>query len=114
MCDFERSCKSHGHLGCDPKRNGNDCVLVDIDASPQTEQAEASSLSDLLNACSPMPWRLDKMNAEGIEVVDAVGDLVYVEDFGMFPDEMSGDQIEQIITKLRANAFLMVKWSESI
>jgi len=42
-------------------------------------------MKNLLNSdASPRPWHLGKMNDEGIEVIDAVGDIVYYEDFGMF------------------------------
>ena len=68
-------------------------------------------IEQLLKHASPMPWRIDKMNESGVEVVDARGNLVFIEDFS-FPDEMASYMVEEIITTTRANALLMVKWSE--
>lgn len=75
---------------------------------PISPTISKSELNDLLSSCSPFPWRIDKDNSEGIEVVDAVGNLVFVEDYGCFPDEMSSSQRDQITVNIRANARLMV------
>jgi len=66
----------------------------------------------LLKNCSPMPWRIDKDNADGVEILDAQGNLVYHEDYGCFPNEMSSSLKDEIIKNLRANARLFVLMSE--
>ena len=68
------------------------------------------SIDDLKKSASPMPWRIDKMNATGIDIVDAVGNPVYIEDYA-FPDEMRGSMVDDIITQSRSNAMLIVLWS---
>ena len=69
-------------------------------------------MDDFVGMTSAMPWRIDQDNAAGLVVVDAVGEVVYAEDWGGIPDEMSSATREAIILRARANARFMVRCSE--
>lgn len=57
---------------------------------------------------TPLPWRIDQDNADGVSVVGANGNLVHYEDFGGIPTERGAAFAEQVIGEARANAALMV------
>lgn len=61
-----------------------------------------------------LPWRIDQDNDKGLCVMDSCGEIVYVEDWGGIPDEMTGSLRERIIMQARANAFFMVVASETL
>lgn len=75
--------------------------------STNPENADAVGGSTL-QAVVSLPWRIDQDNDKGLCVVDARGEIVYVEDWGGIPDEMSSGMREQIIEQARANARFMV------
>lgn len=68
----------------------------------------ALAMGPTLQAVVSLPWRIDQDNDKGLCVVDARGEIVYVEDWGGIPDEMSSGMREQIIEQARANARFMV------
>jgi len=59
-----------------------------------------------------MPWAVDQDNAQGLRVVDARGDVVYEEDWGGLPDEMSFSLKERIVSQARCNAYFIVDASK--
>lgn len=61
-----------------------------------------------VDALVSLPWRIDQDNDKGLCVMDARGEIVYVEDWGSIPDEMTASMREQIIEQARANARFMV------
>jgi hypothetical protein len=77
------------------------------DSAKHLENADAVGGSTL-QAVVSLPWRIDQDNDKGLCVVDARGEIVYVEDWGGIPDEMSSGMREQIIEQARANARFMV------
>lgn len=77
------------------------------DYAKHLENADAVGGSTL-QAVVSLPWRIDQDNDKGLCVVDARGEIVYVEDWGGIPDEMSSGMREQIIEQARANARFMV------
>lgn len=82
-----------------------------IPADSRAEVREAVGGSTL-QAVVSLPWRIDQDNDKGLCVVDARGEIVYVEDWGGIPDEMSSGMREQIIEQARANARFMVAASD--
>jgi hypothetical protein len=66
------------------------------------------AVSGSAQAAVSLPWRIDQDNDKGLLVVDARGEIVYVEDWGGIPDEMSSGTREHIIEQARANARFMV------
>lgn len=77
------------------------------DYAKHLENADAVGGSTL-QAVVSLPWRIDQDNDKGLCVVDAREEIVYVEDWGGIPDEMSSGMREQIIEQARANARFMV------
>ena len=65
-------------------------------------------LAQMVECAAPTPWRIDKDNAEGIEIVADNGDLVFTESWGDLPSERGVGFAEQIISQSRANAYLIV------
>ena len=65
-------------------------------------------LAQMVECAAPTPWRIDKDNAEGIEIVADNGDLVFTESWGDLPSERGVGFAEQIIIQSRANAYLIV------
>lgn len=61
------------------------------------------------NSAAPRPWRIDKDNSQGIEIVADDGNLVYVEDYGSIPDERGSGFRETMVAEIRANAYLIVQ-----
>ena len=55
-----------------------------------------------------LPWYIDEDNYRSLVVKDSGGDVVYMEDWGSLPDEMSWAQKETIISAARLNADFMV------
>jgi hypothetical protein len=68
-----------------------------------------AKMNYLLRSAAPRPWRIDKDNAEGIEIVADNGDLVFIENWGDLPSERGAGFAEQVITQSRANAYLIVE-----
>lgn len=75
---------------------------------PETKEQQRSIALWMKNA-SPRPWRIDRDNAQGIEIVAANGDLVAIEDFGGIPSERGMVFAEQIIESTRANFHMIVE-----
>jgi hypothetical protein len=69
-------------------------------------------LEKLKKVC-PMPWYLDYDTDSGICVKDCCGDIIYVEDYGMIPDEASAYVFDQIISRARSIAYFLVEFSKT-
>lgn len=67
-----------------------------------------------VDALVSLPWRIDQDNHTGLCVMDSRGEIVYVEDWGGIPDEMTSSMREQIIEQARANARFMVAASAAL
>lgn len=91
------------------RNEAQNCAFAIHEAMMSRPAAEGGMMEP--NECSPMPWALDQDNEKGLRVVDARGDIVYEEDWGGIPDEMSSAQRERIILQARANARFMIEAS---
>lgn len=60
----------------------------------------------------PAPWYLDRCNIQGVCVKDCNGHIVFEDDFGSIPDEMSSGDVENIIGGSQALARFLVCISE--
>lgn len=56
-----------------------------------------------------LPWRIDRDNAEGIEIVAADGDLVAITNHRDIPVETDPKFREQIISRTRARFYFIVE-----
>jgi hypothetical protein len=68
-------------------------------------------LQALTLVLAPMPWVLDQCNDRGVCVKDARGEVLFAEDFGGIPDEMSIGQREHIIERSKLFAQWLVAFS---
>jgi len=70
---------------------------------------EAKPISALhIDALVNLPWRIDQDNDQCLCVMDSRGEIVYVEEWGGIPGEMSIGTREYIIEQARSNARFMV------
>lgn len=57
---------------------------------------------------TPLPWRIDQDNAEGVSVVGSNGNLVAMESYDGIPEERGEAFREQVVNEARANWRLVV------
>lgn len=67
---------------------------------------EQSAAWENLVLYRPAPWYLDQANNSGVTIKDNRGNIVFYEDLGSIPDEMSSSQAEEI----RIAAHSLGKW----
>lgn len=58
---------------------------------------------------SKLPWKIDKDNAEAVEIVSADGDLVHIEKYSDIPAEFDDETKDRLWAKARANAYFIVE-----
>lgn len=61
----------------------------------------------------PIPWYLDQSNDSGVCVKDNHGEVVFYDDFGSIPDEMSSGTAEKIKCRSTTLALWLVAYSEN-
>lgn len=58
---------------------------------------------------APTPWRIDRDNEDGIEIVAANNDLVHILNYREIPAETPPEYRAKLISQARANFYLTVE-----
>ncbi len=100
-------CKTCGHIrGQHYDYDGQYCL------HPQCECPKFEAEAEATDFAFPGPWRIDKDNSDGIEVVADDGTLICSWDYGCIPSERGGRFYEQTVTAIRATAQKIARTGE--